>query len=69
MPHAPQGAIPPAWLELQLCQMYHCRPSELDEEDWARVTLHRDLLDAYHEIQNKKPDHVVPPAPPRFGGK
>jgi hypothetical protein len=35
----------PDWIadavrELRACEMYHCTPSELDEEDWHTVTRH-----------------------------
>lgn len=32
---------PPIWAEYVLCcEMYHCTPSELDEQDWLRVNEH-----------------------------
>ncbi len=54
MPNAPQGEVPWAWLELQLCQLYHCRPSELEDEDWATVSLHVQLMDAKNEVDSAK---------------
>ena len=52
MPHAPQGDIPWEWIELQLCQLYYCRPSELENEDWVTVSLHVKLLEAKQEVDN-----------------
>jgi hypothetical protein len=55
MPHAPQGAVPWEWLELTLCKdVYHCRPSELAEEEWATVQLHLKLLEAKAEVDASK---------------
>jgi hypothetical protein len=55
MPHAPQGEVPWEWLELTLCRdVYHCRPSELAEEDWATVSLHLKLLEAKAEVDGAK---------------
>ena len=55
MPHAPGAEIPWAWTELILCRdVYHCRPSELEEEDWATVATHLALLEAKAEMDAKE---------------
>jgi len=38
-------------LELILCRdIYHCRPSELDDEDWLRVRAHLTCIAAENEV-------------------
>jgi len=45
------GPVPFDYTVYQLCMMYHCTPSELDEQDWNTVNLHREfaLLDQKHQ--------------------
>jgi hypothetical protein len=73
MPHAPQGEIPWAWTELLLCRdVYHCRPSELYDEEWATVSTHLALLEAKAEIDAQPGERASAPArAPKspFGGK
>jgi hypothetical protein len=66
MPHAPQGEIPWAWTELLLCRdVYHCRPSELYDEEWATVSTHLALLEAKAEMDGQKgAEQPVTPARP-----
>jgi hypothetical protein len=48
--HTNAGEPPPEWLDLQLCELYHCTPSELAEQDWETVMLHLELkaIEAKH---------------------
>lgn len=39
-----RSPVPAEQVELQLCRLYHCRPSELAGEDWRRLGLHLLLL-------------------------
>lgn len=49
-----RGGEFPDWIAddvftLRLCEMYHCRPSELAEEDWHTVLRHRAIKAAEAE--------------------
>lgn len=55
VPSSPLGHVPWEWLELLLCRdVYHCRPSELAEEDWNTINLHLKLMEAKSEIDEIK---------------
>lgn len=46
---------PPEWNDLVLCRdIYHCRPSELDEEDDRVVEIHLALHNAELKARNAK---------------
>lgn len=49
------GADPPwEYVELVLCRdVYHCRPSELDVEDWDRVQGHLRVIGAEAKIRRR----------------
>lgn len=64
MPHAPGAEIPWAWTELMLCKdVYHCRPSELAEEEWATVSTHMALLEAKAEVDEGKGKQTITSGP------
>ncbi len=45
--------LPWEYTELLLCRdVYHCLPSELDQEDWGRIQLHMAMMQA--EVEAKK---------------
>ncbi len=48
--------VPQPWecSELVLCGLYHCRPSELDEEDWDRIQKHLIILNVMEELKALK---------------
>ncbi len=52
------GKNPPIDLvDLYLCKLYACRPSELDGEDAARLTRHMavdDMIQKYNRHRQKK---------------
>lgn len=52
--------MPFEWLELQLCQMYHCTPSQLDKEDFDRLMAHMYLQNLYDKTHNNLPKGVSP---------
>lgn len=42
-------------LDLFLCeQVYHCRPSELDQEDGERIARHMIILDVRAKVAERK---------------
>lgn len=44
---ADYDSLPQEYIELRLCRdVYHCLPSELDEEDWAVIRVHLALMEA-----------------------
>ena len=38
----PDWIVDAVW-ELRACEMYGCRPSELDEEDWHTIARHMNI--------------------------
>lgn len=43
------------WTELYLCRdVYHCTPSELQQQDWATVQRHLLALEIEHEVKEAK---------------
>jgi hypothetical protein len=50
-------------LELQLCELYHCLPSQLDGEDWNRIQDHLAVHNAraeYDQEHPNKPGRKIP---------
>lgn len=44
--------MPWEYIELTLCRdIYHCTPTELDEQEWERVMAHLDMYNI--EMENK----------------
>ena len=44
--------LPWEYTEMRLCRdVYHCLPSELDEEDWPRIRAHLAVLQAEAETR------------------
>lgn len=42
------------YAEMYLCKMYHCRPSELDEEDYHKLQRHLAIqsgIDSYQQSE------------------
>lgn len=48
--------MPAEYLEYRLCELFHCRPSELDEEDWDRVQSAMIVHNAMNEYQSRPRD-------------
>jgi hypothetical protein len=47
--------LPPEYVELVLCRdVYHCRPSELDEEDDERVAAHLICLEVEEAVRKRR---------------
>ena len=47
------GNLPWEYTEMRLCRdVYHCLPSELDEESWERIATHLAIMDAEAEAQS-----------------
>lgn len=48
------GDAPWDYIELQLCRdVYHCLPSELDAEEWDRISRHLDMMDVEAKTEHK----------------
>jgi hypothetical protein len=46
-------------VELVLCRdVYHCTPSELDEQDWGRVAAHLICLDVEAKLRKKQQEEA-----------
>ena len=46
------GDPPWPYVELRLCRdVYHCTPSQLDEEDWDTVKTHLALMGAEDDVR------------------
>ena len=43
--HTGSGGAPDEYVDFELCQLYSCTPSELDEQDMERVLSHVICLD------------------------
>jgi hypothetical protein len=51
------GIEPPPfeYLEMQLCRdVYHCLPSQLDQEDWRRISVHQEMMNIEAEVNEAK---------------
>lgn len=52
MLHLGVGDLPWEYTEMRLCRdVYHCLPSELDQEDWGRVRIHIAMMNAEAEVR------------------
>lgn len=47
-----ENELPFEWLELQLCQLFHCLPSELASEDYNHLIKLLTLHNAFEEYQS-----------------
>ena len=46
------GDVPAEYMDLMLCRdVYHCTPTELDGQDWARVAEHLICLDVEAKVR------------------
>ena len=56
------GPPPPEYIELILCRdVYHCTPSELDEQDVARVEAHLICLELEAQLLRHGREAAPPP--------
>jgi hypothetical protein len=52
-------ALPWAWNEFRLCRdIYHCTPSELDEQEWDRVRVHIAIFNIEAEAEELRRQHA-----------
>lgn len=42
------------YLSKKMCKMYHCTPSQLDNEDWERVLTHWEMEQAELYVENER---------------
>lgn len=49
--------MPPQALDVYLCEQYHCTPSELDQQDAARVFLHLTVWRVRNEVEQARNRH------------
>lgn len=46
------GDLPWEYLELKLCRdVYHCLPSELDQEEWLRIKSHIAVMEGEAKVR------------------
>ena len=48
------GPPPADLVDQTLCELFHCRPSELDQEDAARMIRHLVIYDVKKQIEKMK---------------
>lgn len=55
LPNSKNAAPPFEYLEVQLCRdVYHCRASELEDEDWETIERHLVVLEVEAKHRNEK---------------
>lgn len=55
--------------DYQLCELYHCTPSQLDREDYAVTQLHLGIQKAFADKEKKDAKKEEEKAKRKYGNK